>query len=146
MENKTCFACFFREEFQLVRIESPNKKPGTRNWGQSLRDRVFHFPAPRGKMSPGCIPGFFQAVAWPSEAVRGPAWPCVALRGPDKSIRRHPETGRKPILQTERRSVSVCSVCSVVKRPEAPRDEVAESLLCSRQRLRTQRQVCCTIS
>jgi len=35
----------------------------------------------------------------------------------------HPKTGRRPILQTERRSVSVCSVCSVVQRRETGDDK-----------------------
>ena len=137
MENKACFACFFREESQPVRLKSPNKKPGTRNWGQSPRIGFFISRRQRGIMSPGCIPGFLPTVAWPSEAVR------VG----DESITFIQKRVADPFYRPRnaRRSVSVYSVCSVVKRPEAPRDKVPESLPCSRQRLRTQRQVCCTI-
>jgi hypothetical protein len=76
-------------------------------------------PAPKGhheiaqgkaKRRPGCIPGFFPTVAWHSEAVR--------VR--EDSITFIQKRVADPFYRPKgaRRSVSVCSVCSVVQRRE----------------------------
>jgi hypothetical protein len=66
--------------------------------GQSRDDRA------------GLSPRFFPTVAWPSEAVRGR----------DESITFIHKRVEDPLYRPKggRRSVSVCSVCSVVERRE----------------------------
>ena len=78
-------------------------------------------PAPKGhneiaqgqaKRRPGCIPAFFPTVAWPSEAVRVGDGSITFIH---KRVA-DPFYGLRS--RGARRSVSVCSVCSVVERRE----------------------------